>query len=109
MVFSISHLDNDNLLLFELLNTNDVEPLMEDDAPTKKRNSVAIDKTFMEQLESAPKKMISFYEELRDFALDLGDDVSQNTLKLYTAFKKIKNFSTIEIYQTKLIIPYCCS
>lgn len=36
------------------------------------------------------------------FVLSLGDDVSENTLKLYVAFKKIKNFATIEIYQSNI-------
>ena len=38
--------------------------------------------------------------------MSLGDDVSQSTLKLYSAFKKIKNFCTMEVYQTKLLINF---
>lgn len=98
---------NSDLLLFELLNTNKVDPIIEDAKPAKRKTSSnVVDKTFAEQLNSAPKKIVDLYNELRDFALDLGDDVSENTLKLYTAFKKIKNFSTIEVYHTKLIIHF---
>lgn len=91
------------LLLFELLNSNTVAPLeIEKDAPTKKQT----DKTFLEQYNSAPLKFKNIYDELKDFALSLGDDVSESTLKLYSAFKKIKNFATMEIYQGKILANF---
>lgn len=90
--------DND-LLLFELLNTNTVAPIEQD--LTEKRQ---LEKTFLQQYENAPKKFKDMYDELKDFILSLGDDVSENTLKLYSAFKKIKNFATLEIYQTKILL-----
>lgn len=90
--------DND-LLLFELLNTNTVAPIEQD--LTEKRQ---LEKTFLQQYENAPKKFKDIYDELKDFILSLGDDVSENTLKLYSAFKKIKNFATLEIYQTKILL-----
>ena len=90
--------DND-LLLFELLNTNTVAPI-EQDLTQKKQ----LEKTSLQQYENAPKKFKDMYDELKDFILSLGDDVSENTLKLYSAFKKIKNFATLEIYQTKILL-----
>ena len=36
----------------------------------------------------------------------MGDDVSASTLKFYKAYKKIKNFATMEIYQTKVVINF---
>ena len=54
--------------------------------------------------QNAPKKFKEIYDELSEYAVSLGDDVSQNTLKLYSAFKKIKNFCTMEIYQRKLLL-----
>ena len=90
--------DND-LLLFELLNTNTVAPIEQD--LTEKRQ---LEKTFLQQYENAPKRFKDMYDELKDFILSLGDDVSENTLKLYSAFKKIKNFATLEIYQTKILL-----
>lgn len=92
-----------DLLLFELLNSNTVAPLeIEKDTPTKKQT----DKTFLEQYNSAPLKFKNIYDELKDFALSLGDDVSESTLKLYSAFKKIKNFATMEIYQGKILANF---
>ena len=94
--------END-LLLFELLNTNTVAPLeVEKDTPSKKQ----IDKTFIQQYENAPEKFKNIFNELKEYALNLGDDVSDNTLKLYMAFKKIKNFATMEIYQGKILLNF---
>ncbi len=95
---------NSELLLFELLNTNTVAPL--ETEPTERKASQNYEKTFAEQYESAPQKFREIYDELTDFTLGLGDDVSQSTLKLYSAFKKIKNFCTVEIYQSKLLINF---
>ena len=94
--------END-LLLFELLNTNTVAPLeIENDSVSKKQ----VEKTFVEQYESAPNKLKQIFDEIKNYALSLGDDVTDNTLKLYMALKKIKNFATMEIYQSKIIINF---
>lgn len=88
-----------DLLLFELLNTNTVAPLdTERDGQTKKQ----ADKSFLEQYNAAPKTLQSIYDQIKDYILSLGDDVSENIVKLYTAFKKIKNFVTLEIYQSNI-------
>lgn len=89
------------LLLFELLNSNTVAPLDADRVSSGKKQ---VDKTFTEQYESAPTKMKEILDELKDYALSLGDDVSSNILKLYMAMKKIKNFCTLEIYQSKVLL-----
>lgn len=93
---------NDELILFELLNTNTVKNT---DVDYKKTNKV-VDKTFNEQYEKAPAKMKAIFDELKSYTMGLGDDVSENTLKLYTAFKKIKNFVTMEIYASKVIVNF---
>ena len=93
---------NSELLLFELLNTKTVAP-METEVSDRKSQS-GNEKSFIEQYQNAPKKFKEIYDELSEYAVSLGDDVSQNTLKLYSAFKKIKNFCTMEIYQRKLLL-----
>ena len=93
---------NNELLMFELLNSNTVKPLREE----SNSNQKTTDKTFAEQYEKAPVKMREIFDELKTFALSLGDDVSENTVKLYTAFKKIKNFATMEIYQAKVLVNF---
>ena len=92
------------LLLFELLNTNTVAPI---DVETLERSyRQGGGKTFSDQYQVAPQKFKDLYDELYDYAMSLGDDVSQSTLKLYSAFKKIKNFCTMEVYQTKLLLNF---
>lgn len=87
------------LVLFELLNANTVAPLETEKEVVNKKQ---IDKTFTEQYSNAPTKFKTIFDELKEFALSLGDDVTENILKLYTAFKKIKNFATMEIYQSNI-------
>ena len=87
------------LVLFELLNTSTVAPLeIEKEVINKKQ----VDKSFIEQYSNAPIKFKAIFDELKEFALSLGDDVTANILKLYTAFKRIKNFATMEIYQSNI-------
>lgn len=95
---------NSELLLFELLNTNTVAPL--EIESTERKLLQNNEKTFMEQYNNAPQKFKEIYDELSYYTTTLGDDVSQSTLKLYSAFKKIKNFCTMEVYQTKMLINF---
>ena len=95
---------NNDLLLFELLNTNTVAPI--DNEQVERKTSQNNEKTFTEQYKNATQKFKELYDELSDYATSLGDDASQSTLKLYSAFKKIKNFCTMEVYQTKMLINF---
>ena len=71
---------NNDLLLFELLNTNTVAPI--DNEQVERKTSQNNEKTFTEQYKNAPQKFKELYDELSDYATSLGDDVSQSTLKL---------------------------
>jgi len=42
-----------------------------------------------------PENLVGLFESLRTFIFDLGDDVEEKRLKLYVAFKKIKNFACV--------------
>lgn len=44
------------------------------------------------------------YDELRERILALSDDVQEKHLKQYVAFKKLKNFATVEVQKKKLLI-----
>ena len=92
------------LLLFELLNTNTVAPIDDENSERSHRQNGG--KTFSDQYQLAPQKFKDMYDELYDYAMSLGDDVSQSTLKFYSAFKKIKNFCTMEVYQAKILINF---
>lgn len=85
----------DRLLLFELVNAvtadaGDFEP-GEAIAPQKEY------KTVTQSLESASDDLKALFTDLREQLLSLGDDVQMKTLKLYFAFKRIRNFACVEV------------
>lgn len=93
----------DDLILFEHFNAPSVKPLIEaTDVITASKGGT--DKTFLQQFAAAPAKLQSTYETIRDYILSLGDDVIENQLKLYAAFKKTKNIVCTEIYQSKILL-----
>ena len=55
-------------------------------------------KTVSEYLEQSPDSLKDLYGELDAFALALGDDVTSRTLKLYFAYRRIKNFCCVEVH-----------
>jgi len=64
-------------------------------------------KTVSDYLEKASIDLRDRYEALRAYLLALGDDVQENTLKLYFAFKRIKNFACVEVHpQTAALLVY---
>jgi predicted transport protein len=53
-------------------------------------------KTIGTVLQELDARMIDRFEALRAFMMALGDDVQETTLRLYIAFKRIKNFACVE-------------
>jgi len=90
------------LLLFELVNATTVtSPIV---APRAGRGG---DSTVTEKLARANAEIKDRYDNLKAFAQALGDDVQIKTLKHYFAFKRIKNFASVEIHpQDKTIIVF---
>ncbi|MEN6566255.1 MAG: DUF5655 domain-containing protein [Veillonellales bacterium] len=66
--------------------------------------SSGTDKTVAEWLEELDPVMKNLFESLRAFLLALGDDVSERQLKLYMAYRRIKNFASIVIQKKSLIV-----
>jgi predicted transport protein len=99
----------ENLVLFEHLNVPTIKPIIDvnnissdvTDVGSGKESSV---KTFLQQFAEAPAEIKSIYETIRDYILSLGDDVTENQLKYYVAFKKIKNIICAEIYPNKIVL-----
>ena len=48
--------------------------------------------------------MRELFESLEGFVLSLGDDVQRKDLKLYIAFKRLKNFVTVVFTRDKLVL-----
>ena len=92
----------DDLLLFELTNSNVAKPI--NDSHEKVINKQSGEKTFNEQLILTSPKLRDLYYSIRDYILALGDDIIENELKLYVAFKKIKNIICVEVYQKQILL-----
>ncbi|MGI5935833.1 MAG: DUF5655 domain-containing protein [Oscillospiraceae bacterium] len=95
----------DDLILFELVNatTASQTAIVSDDGSTKH----SAYKTVTEYLQQADKELQDMYYSVRDFILNLGDDIQEKVLKYYIAFKKIRNFACVEIYpKSKTILIY---
>lgn len=93
---------NDDLLMFEKVNENIAKQIIDEQKISK--SNYYEDKAFEVRYEESSEKIKKLYEELKDFVLRLGDDVSENRLKLYSAFKKIKNIVCVEIFKDKLLL-----
>lgn len=87
----------DNLLMFEHVNENVTTPI----SGSKNANS---DYTFKKNLQNTSESLRTLYETIRNYILSLGDDITENQLKKYTAFKKIKNLVCIEVQRSKIIL-----
>ncbi len=64
-------------------------------------------KTVSEYLAQAPVDLADLYAELEAYIEALGDDVTKKTLKLYFAFRRLKNFACIEVHpQSQNLLIY---
>jgi predicted transport protein len=62
------------------------------------------DRTYAEWLPLLSTDMKDLLTSLEDYIGSLGDDVQRNELKLYVAFKRLKNFGTIVPQAAKLLL-----
>jgi len=99
----------DDLLLLELVNAVSVADATAGKAeagassPGKSR-AVGKDKTAQEQLANAQPAIQQLYESLAEELNALGDDVQEKHLKLYVAFRRLKNFACVIPYRDKLLV-----
>ena len=71
-------------------------------SPELKR--VGTDKPVTEWLRELSPSIKELFESTEGFLLSLGDDVLRKDLKLYIAFKRIKNFTTIVFQKDRLLM-----
>lgn len=84
------------MLLLDLVNVVTAStPLATDDVPklARKHSDAAIS----DILDGLSGPLLDVWEALKVFALSLGDDVQIKELKLYWAYKRIKNFISAEV------------
>lgn len=92
----------DELIAFDFLNVPQVQPVLEESVvPAKKSKG---DKTFRQHLEETSEPLRNLYLSIHDYILSLGDDIAENQLKLYVAFKKVRNIVCAEVYQNYILL-----
>ncbi|SFE55088.1 Predicted transport protein [Marinobacter sp. DSM 26671] len=92
------------LLLLELVNAqtvNQAAPLTAPATGKKPLKPNAKDKSQQERLTEAPKPLLDLYDSACQYVEQLGDEVQRKELKLYTAFKRIRNFVSIVVQPGK--------
>jgi predicted transport protein len=100
----------DDLLLLDLVNAVSVSDAtagkagVTNPAPISKQRGTGKDKTAEEQLAGARPEIRAVYEALAGHLLALGDDVQEKHLKLYVAFRRLKNFACVIPYRDKLLV-----
>ncbi|GAB3346277.1 DUF5655 domain-containing protein [Marilutibacter aestuarii] len=101
----------DDLLLLELVNAVSVAdatvaktPEGKGGAAATKPKSSGKDKSAEEQLAQAQPVIRELYDSLVGYLNALGDDVQEKHLKLYTAFRRLKNFACVIPYRDKLLV-----
>lgn len=100
----VSYRKYDNeLILFEHLNTPTVKPIP-DSAISDNDTKGNTQKSHIEKLAAASDEMKNLYHSICNFIESLGDDIAQNQLKNYLAYKKVQNMICIEIFNKQIIL-----
>ena len=96
----------DDLLLLELVNVVSVADTSATaksvDSGADKPASISKDKTWQEQLAQAPSEIAALFEQTTSYLHSLGDDVQEKPLKLYLAFRRLKNFASVVVQSKRL-------
>jgi predicted transport protein len=97
----------DDVFLFELVNASTAQTIdTEIGTLIKTIPEKPPYKTVDEYLAQSDENLRNLFDSLKTYLLALGDDVQQNTLKYYYAFKRFKNFACVEVHPQarKLIV-----
>ncbi|WLE57563.1 DUF91 domain-containing protein [Burkholderia plantarii] len=104
---------DEDLLLLELVNSQSIpdvtsaKPASQElarELPPEKSKAIGKDKSLKEQLALASPEILELHAQVTGYLFSLGEDVQENHLKLYTAFRKIKNFACVIVYPGRLLI-----
>jgi len=87
----------EEFLLIELINAVQASVTGPSNSTTGTTKHKQKDKSVTEQLDQASKELTDLFELLKETCLSFGDDVQMKTLKLYIAFKRIKNFVSVDV------------
>ena len=100
----------EDLLALELVHrTSAASPLPSESIqvgtqPERATKPYAGDKPVSQAIEELDTPLRDIYESLRAYLLALGDDVQEKHLKLYVAYRRIKNFAEIVVRRKTLVV-----
>ncbi len=96
---------DEQFLLLELVNSvSGKTPLPTRKSSAQEASTKRVPVYGAEALATAQPEVRELFESLEGYVMSLGDDVQRKDLKLYIAFKRIRNFTTVEIYKDKLLL-----
>ena len=88
----------DEFLLLELVNgVQSTGPVSVTTSSSIGKVGVKYDKTVDEHLKDASSQLLELFDAFKETCLSFGEDVQIKPLKLYVAFKRLKNFATVEV------------
>lgn len=97
----------DEFMIFELVNSSTGTTPELTSTGSVSHKAKTSEKTVSEYLDQSPDDLRDLYQAFEDFALALGDDVTRKALKLYFAFRRIKNFACVEVHpQAKKLVVF---
>ena len=97
----------DELLLLELANaasTNAGKASSPKAAKPSNAKGAGGDRSYADWLPLLPPHLSELAASLEGYVLSLGDDVQRKELKLYVAFKRLKNFATVVPQKNRLLL-----
>lgn len=90
-----------DLILFEYINIPKSQTIKDEQTnPVCKE----IKNVFSYKYNKAPIDLKNLYDSIRDYILSLDEDITENKLKHYVAFKKVKNIICVEMLKSKIIL-----
>jgi len=99
-----------DLLLFELVNATTAKVGTDQKVSrnagklTRADKDRGTDKTIVESLAEMSLSVRELFESVEGFVMSLGDDVQRKDLKLYVAYKRLRNFVSVVIHKDKLVL-----
>lgn len=97
----------DGFLILERVNSVSSDPAAPSAPMAPASREKHVYKTVSQYLESAPDEVKALYQAVEDVLFSLGDDVDKKILKFYIAFKRLKNFASVEVRtQVRCVIVY---
>ena len=102
----------DDLLALDLINRTSAPPICGGTNSTGTGTGtgpkpIGSYKTVSEYLAQADQELTDRFDALKSMILEMGDDVEFKTLKLYFAFRRLKNFACVEVHtQTRKLLVF---